>query len=87
VGALVITIDITKVWVYMMKKLVCKTFEMTAIATGLVLGIHVSSGLAAPTEIHQSRVSEGNGLQSVLVLAASDQKEGESPKPGQGLDR
>lgn len=70
-----------------MKKLVCKTFEMTAIATGLVLGLHVSSGLAAPTEIHLSRVSEGNSLQSVLMLAASDQKEGDSPNPGTGIDR
>jgi hypothetical protein len=86
-GASVLTIEITKVWVYIMKKLARKTCEMTAIATGLVLGLHVSAGLAAPTEIHQSRVSEGKSLQSVVVLAASDREEGESRKPGTGIDR
>lgn len=86
-GALVLTIEITKVWVYIMKKLARKTTEMTVIATGLVLGLHVSAGLAAPTEVYPSIVSEGKGLQSVPVLAASDREEGESRKPGTGLDR
>ena len=70
-----------------MKKLARKTGEMSVIAAGLVLGLQVSAGLAAPAEIHQSRVSEGNSLQSILVLAASDQDEGSSNPPGTGLDR
>ncbi|MGB7276069.1 MAG: hypothetical protein WBC69_22460 [Geitlerinemataceae cyanobacterium] len=70
-----------------MKKLARKTASLTAIATGLVLGLHVSVGLAVPAEVHQSIVSEGKGLQSFLVLAASDREDGESRKPGTGLDR
>lgn len=70
-----------------MKKLAYQTLEMTAIVSGLVLGLHVSSGLAASCDIHQSQISEGEGVRSVLVLAATDREEGESRKPGTGLDR
>jgi hypothetical protein len=70
-----------------MKKFAQKTVEVTALATGLLLGLHVSAGLATPLEIHQSMASEGKGPQSVLVLAASDPEEGESRKPGSGIDR
>lgn len=70
-----------------MKKLAYQTLEMTAIVSGLVLGLHVSSGLAASGDIHQSQISEGEGVRSVLVLAATDREEGESRKPGTGLDR
>jgi len=86
-GASILTIEITKVWVSIMKKLARTTLEMTVIATGLVLGLHAGAGLAAPTENRQSTVSEGQRPESVLVLAASDREEGESRKPGTGLDR